>query len=367
MGGIGYHSHQQEAASTYRSHHQERGCRLGEIAQPREGDAEDGREHDCLEKIVAHQGYQRHDAQIAKHQTDADHAAHGTDEEHGGCLDMAHDPAAQESAYHEERQGEGEDERGGAVAHPMHAGDEIDEVGIDGDLGYLVTQEGEETEDEHPVVGKELGDITALRLVFRRLLVLDFRQIDTGEHHGDGKHQNAQDGIRYDHIAALLRIIEEELTDAEGGKDAAQTIERLREVQSAGSGLPGTQFGNVWIGGCFEEHQSASDDEEAEEEGREAAYRCPRNKEDGAQTEEQEAEHHAPAITILIDEEARRYSHEEITQIGSYLNQGRLGDTDVQGILEVLVEHIENGTREAPQEEERRDENERDKIFLVAH
>ena len=67
MGGIGYHSHQQEAASAYRSHHQERGCRLGEIAQSREGDAEDGREHDCLEKIVAHQGYQRHDAQIAKH------------------------------------------------------------------------------------------------------------------------------------------------------------------------------------------------------------------------------------------------------------------------------------------------------------
>ena len=143
MGGIGYHSHQQEAASAYRSHHQERGCRLGEIAQSREGDAEDGREHDCLEKIVAHQGYQRHDAQIAKHQADADHAAHGTDEEHGGCLDMAHDPAAQESAYHEERQGEGEDERGGAVAHPMHAGDEIDEVGIDGDLGHLVAQEGE--------------------------------------------------------------------------------------------------------------------------------------------------------------------------------------------------------------------------------
>lgn len=154
MGGIGYHSHQQETASAYRSHHQERGCRLGEIAQSREGDAEDGREHDCLEKIVAHQGYQRYDAQIAKHQSDADYAAHGTDEEHGGSLDVAHDPAAQESAHHEERQGKSEDERGGAVAHPMHTGDEIDEVGIDGDLGYLVAQEGEESEDEHSVVGK---------------------------------------------------------------------------------------------------------------------------------------------------------------------------------------------------------------------
>ncbi len=28
--------------------------------------------------------------------------------------------------------------------------------------------------------------------------------------------------------------------------------ERFR---SAGSRLPGTQFGNVWIGGCFQEHQ----------------------------------------------------------------------------------------------------------------
>ena len=228
MGGIGNHSHQQEAASAYRSHHQERGCRLGEIAQSREGDAEDGREHDCLEKIVAHQGYQRDDAQIAKHQSDADYATHGTDEEHGGCLDMAHNPAAQESAYHEERQGKGENERGGAVAHPMHAGDEIDEVGIDGDLGYFVAQEGEEAEDEHPVVGKELGDIAALRLVFIRLPVLDFRQIDTGEHHGDDKHQNAQNGIRYDYIATLLGIIEEELTDAKCGENATQSIKRLR-------------------------------------------------------------------------------------------------------------------------------------------
>ncbi len=35
---------------------------LGKIAQSRKGDTEDGREHDCLEKIVAHQGYQRHGA-----------------------------------------------------------------------------------------------------------------------------------------------------------------------------------------------------------------------------------------------------------------------------------------------------------------
>ena len=42
-----------------------------------------------------------------------------------------------------------------------------------------------------------------------------------------------------------------------------------------------------------------------------------------------------------------------------------MSNTDVQSILEVLVEHIQNGTSEAPQKEERRNENEWDKIFPV--
>ena len=42
-----------------------------------------------------------------------------------------------------------------------------------------------------------------------------------------------------------------------------------------------------------------------------------------------------------------------------------MSNTDVQSILEVFVEHIQNGTSEAPQKEERRNENERDKIFPV--
>ena len=58
MGAVGYQSHQQEAAATYRSHHQKRGCALGKITQSREGNREYGREHDCLEEIIAHQGCQ---------------------------------------------------------------------------------------------------------------------------------------------------------------------------------------------------------------------------------------------------------------------------------------------------------------------
>ena len=96
---------------------------------------------------------------------------------------------------------------------------------------------------------------------------------------------------------------------------------------------------------------------------------CPpstRNKEQGAHTKEEETEDHATAITIPVDKKASRYCHQEITQIGGNLNNGGMSNTDVQSILEVLVEHIENGTREAPQKEERRNENERDKISPVA-
>ena len=42
-----------------------------------------------------------------------------------------------------------------------------------------------------------------------------------------------------------------------------------------------------------------------------------------------------------------------------------MSNTDVQSILEVLVEHIQNGTSEASQKEERRNENEWDKISTV--
>ncbi len=57
-------------------------------------------------------------------------------------------------------------ERGRAVVHPMHAGDEIDEVGIDGNLCHLIAQQGQEAEHKHLVIGKELADIATLCLIF---------------------------------------------------------------------------------------------------------------------------------------------------------------------------------------------------------
>ena len=107
----------------------------------------------------------------------------------------------------------------------MHARHEIDEVGIDGNLCHLITEQGDETEHKHLVMGKELAYLRALLDIFLCLYMLNLGQVYAREHQGYQQHQDAQDGIRNHHIAAIARTAEEELTDAECGKDAAQAIE----------------------------------------------------------------------------------------------------------------------------------------------
>ena len=72
-------------------------------------------------------------------------------------------------------------------------------------------------------------------------------------------------------------------------------------------------------------------------------------------SESKQSEDDTTTIAITIDKDTRRNRHQEVTEISGYLDERGMGDTDMQSILEVLVEHIQNGTSEAPQEEEQRD------------
>jgi hypothetical protein len=51
---------------------------------------------------------------------------------------------------------------------------------------------------------------------------------------------------------------------------------------------------------------------------------------------------------MAVDEPACGNRHQEIAEIGGDLDQGRLGDGDIQGILEVLVEHIQDRPCKSP-------------------
>ena len=172
-----------------------------------------------------------------------------------------------------------------------------------------------------------------------------------GEDDGNEQHQRTEDGVGQDDAAAALRV-EEELSDGEGGEKRAQSVERLREVQSAGGCLWCSKLRNVWIGRRFEERQSASDDEEADEEGIERADVRARYEEERTGSEEAETEDDAAAIAPAVDEQSGRYGHEEVAQIGCHLDERRLRDGDVQLVLEVLVENVEDGSCESPEEEE---------------
>ena len=96
--------------------------------------------------------------------------------------------------------------------------------------------------------------------------MFDFRQVDTCEDECDAQHENAQHGIGNGYVAALSAVVEQELSDNKCGKEASQTVERLREIQSAGRCLLRSQLGDVRIGCCLKECQSAADDEQGTQE-----------------------------------------------------------------------------------------------------
>ena len=117
--------------------------------------------------------------------------------------------------------------------------------------------------------------------------MLDFRQANAWKDHGYSEYQDSKNGIRNSYVAALIGIIEKELTDAECSKDTAQAIKRLRKVQAASSRFPGSQFRYVWISCRFQEYQSTADNEEAKQESIEAADCRSWNKKQWAQSKEQ--------------------------------------------------------------------------------
>ena len=361
---IGHQAHQHEATASHGGHHQERRGTLGEPAQPAQSEREDGGEHDGFEEIVAHQGDHREPPQIAQDEQCADHRAHATDEQHAAGLNSAHDPRAHESSHHEERQSTREHHRGRAVGHPTQACHEVDEIAVDGNLGHLVGKQREESEDEH-LVFPQLSQLLQASLVLGSIIVLDLGQVNSREHHGYGEHHKAQNSIRNGHVSAFRRIAKEELPHGKRGEETTQAVERLREIESAGGCLAGSQLGHIGVGCHFEEHKSAADDEEGDKEGSKRPHLGSWDEQQRPQAEEQQPCDNAFAIAPTVDEEPGGNGQQEIADIGGHLDERRLRDGDVHRVLEMLVQHVEDGAREAPKEEQRGDEDEGNHVSSV--
>ena len=139
---------------------------------------------------------------------------------------------------------------------------------------------------------------TIFRSLIETIVVLDLWEVHPREDGGDDEHHDTQDDIRNGHAGTLAT--EKELTNGKSGEEATQTIERLREVETARSGLLGTQLSDIRISCRLEEDESHADDEQRKEEGAEGAGLGTGHEEQRADAEEQQSEHHAPAIAHAI-------------------------------------------------------------------
>lgn len=118
---------------------------------------------------------------------------------------------------HKESQTAREDDGGRIVGHPVLAGDVVDEIRVDANLRDLISEEGEETKNEHRMVAEKLDDarLTGILPFIIGDGMLYLRQVDTREYYGNEQDDDAEDGIRHYDIASVVGTVEEELSHKE--------------------------------------------------------------------------------------------------------------------------------------------------------
>ena len=99
----------------------------------------------------------------------------------------------------------------------MLAGDVVDEIRVDANLRDLISEEGEETENEHRMVAEKLDDarLTGILPFIIGDGMLYLRQVDTREYYGNEQDDDAEDGVRHHDIASVVGTVEEKLPHKE--------------------------------------------------------------------------------------------------------------------------------------------------------
>ena len=122
----------------------------------------------------------------------------------------------------------------------------------------------------------------------------------------------------------------------------------MREIDALFRPLARPQHGDIGVGRRFEEGQSATDDEERKEEETEIHQLSAGDKEEGADTvEEQSGEHPCP-IAPPLDERTGRKCHQEVAAVDHGLHQRRLRFGESHRVLEILIEYVQNTVGKAP-------------------
>ena len=111
--------------------------------------------------------------------------------------------------------------------------------------------------------------------------------------------------------------------------------------------------------------QSATYHEEASQEELKRHQALARNEEQGSDAIEHQARDDSHLVAPLADDGSSRQRHDEITTIHHRLHQCRTPLGDNQGVLEMLVQDVEDAMGESPKEEQGGYQGERKEIFLI--
>ena len=173
-----------------------------------------------------------------------------------------------------------------------------------------------------------------------------------------------------DDLSGCVATVANELRkhDERGHRHARQRphrIEGLREVQSARRGLFRTKRQDERIGGRFEKSESEGQDVERQAEEHETLLRGCRNEQECADGVECQTEQNAFFITEFSDEQGRRNRHRSVAAVEGELHHRRLGRRQFHHGLKRCHHRVCDVIGEAPEGEQRGDENEGDEIFFL--
>ena len=160
----------------------------------------------------------------------------------------------------------------------------------------------------------------------------------------------------------MLHAGEDEARTENRGDDSTEGVKGLRGVEASCRAAAGAEHGDVGIGGDLEDTLAARHHEERQQEERVPACRGRGLEEQCSQRTEREANKNSSAIAQPPHQPSGWKRHQEVATEERRLNQRRLEVAQVERLLEVGNQDVVEVDADRPEEEERRDQDERHEI-----
>jgi hypothetical protein len=251
----------------------------------------------------------------------------------------------------------------------VRLGEEVDEERGDTDLSTNVAELSGNTKEEGVLVAEGLVGVSSSRGHHLGLIshvgVGDLRDGSEVENNSQDTDKDGDTKVnpldRLKRLAVLTDILEDDERSKDGSNDGANSLERLRKLETEFGPLGRTADSNVGVGRGLESRQTRADNEHGTAETTEASLDSGWPEHKSSDAVDSETEHEGVAVAKLAQKPSRvcERSDEVGTEVGG-LKTGRLSLSDVQGNLEARVENIEKTVGEAPEEEEECNHGDRD-------